>query len=354
MHTTSVLLVALILSIVFGLILLIRIGRHIENLSDETTNNKTASPENFEKTTVSAETQNVETPSPALFAKKKTFADAIRQLFLGAKNLADILPELEEILLTADVGIDATETLITKLQQQKNVNSLDDAFNYLKKEISVLLTPKNDFTITKSDMPFVIYIVGVNGVGKTTTIGKLASQFKALGHSVLLVAADTFRAAAVDQLKVWAERNAVDCIAGNSNADPASVIVDGLRSAKAKGCDVVLIDTAGRLHTKTNLMQELQKMARMCDKELNKPADEIFLVLDAITGQNGLAQAQIFFEAIPLSGIILTKYDSTSKGGVILSVAQKTQLPVRYIGLGEKIEDLKKFDAADFVERIFA
>lgn len=286
---------------------------------------------------------------------KDNFAAKLKQLVTGGdQKLSDIVPRVEETLITADVGIAATEKLIRKVFEEKKADSAERAFELLKTEIQNILTPQTAFHIGDSHKPFVIYLVGVNGVGKTTTIGKLASQIKASGKTVMMVAADTFRAAAVEQLKVWSERNAVDFIGGAANADPSSVIVDGLRSAKAKNVDVVLVDTAGRLHTKSNLMQELQKMVRMSEKELGRPPNEIFLVVDAITGQNGFSQAKVFLEAVPVSGVILTKYDATSKGGIIISIADQTGIPIRYVGLGEKIEDLKKFDAKDFVEKLFA
>jgi len=285
---------------------------------------------------------------------KDNFASRLKNLVAGGdQKLVDIVPRVEETLITADVGIDATEKLIRKVFEEKKPDSPEQAFELLKTEIRSILTPKTDFHIEASQRPFVIYLVGVNGVGKTTTIGKLASQIKAAGKTVLMVAADTFRAAAVEQLKVWSERNDVAFVGGAANADPSSVIVDGLRSAKAKGVDVVLVDTAGRLHTKSNLMQELQKMVRMSEKELGRAPDEVFLVVDAITGQNGFAQAKVFLEAIPVSGIVLTKYDATSKGGIIISIVDQTGIPIRYVGLGEKIEDLKKFDATEFVEKLF-
>lgn len=288
-----------------------------------------------------------------IFSKQESLGAKIKSLFLSDQASQDLQSRLEETLITADAGIHVTEDLIRHVFDQKQ-NSPDAILEKLKREIKIRLTPKTDFKITTEQMPFVIYLVGVNGVGKTTTIGKLASQFKKDGHRVMMVAADTFRAAAVEQLKIWAQNNDVLFHGGQEQADPSSVIVDGLNAARARSADVVLVDTAGRLHTKSNLMEELKKMARMCNKVLNKNPNEIFLVIDAITGQNGFHQAKVFLEAVPVTGLVLTKYDATAKGGIILSIAHETGLPVRYVGLGEKVEDLKKFSADDFVEKLFA
>lgn len=293
--------------------------------------------------------------STSVLQKKNDFASKIKGLLLGSdKRLEDLIPDLEEVLLTADVGVSATEKLLQGLVDDNSIQSKEDALIYLKSQIQNKLTAKDEFHIPKQDDPYVIYLVGVNGVGKTTTIGKLAKQFKEQGHHVMLVAADTFRAAAVEQLKIWSDRNDVSFVGGKTGADPSSVIVDGLRSAKAKNINVVLVDTAGRLQTKQNLMTELQKMVRMSEKELGRNPDQIFLVVDAITGQNGFQQAQIFMEAIPLSGVVLTKYDATSKGGIILSIVEQTKIPIRFIGLGEGIHDLKPFNAKDFTDRLFS
>lgn len=296
----------------------------------------------------------VDVAATSLFIKDN-FASKLKSVFLGGNgSIADIVPQIEETLLGADVGVAATEKLVHHLVDAKSVNNKEQAFDFMKSEISKILTPKNEFLISQDKRPFVIYLVGVNGVGKTTTIGKLACQFKDAGHKVMLVAADTFRAAAVEQLRIWSERNQVDFIGGETEADPSSVIVNGLRAAKSRNIDVVLVDTAGRLQTKSNLMNELQKMVRMSEKEIGRNPDEIFLVVDAITGQNGFSQAQIFLEAIPLSGVVLTKYDATSKGGIIISIVTQTGLPIRYVGLGEKIHDLKKFNAEEFVQKLFS
>jgi fused signal recognition particle receptor len=292
----------------------------------------------------------------ALFAPKLSFGEGLKQVLLGGidKDYTTAIPELEDHLLASDVGVQATQDLIQALLSRKDIRTKEQALSFLKMEITRLLTPQKPFALPEVGRePFVIYLVGINGVGKTTSIGKLANQFKAQGRKIMLVAGDTFRAAAADQLKIWAERNGVDCISGQAEADPSSVIVDGLRAAKARGIDVVLVDTAGRLHTKQNLMSELQKMVRACEKELGKKPEETWLVVDSVTGQNGFNQAQIFLQAVPLTGIILTKYDATAKGGIIIAITKKTGIPIRYVGLGEAIEDLKAFEAATFVERLF-
>jgi fused signal recognition particle receptor len=294
------------------------------------------------------------TNSAQITQNKNSLGNKIKFLFRSDKRLEDIVPELEEVLLTADMGIEATEELTAAVLANKNLTTLEQAFEYLQTHLADKLAAKTKFSIDTSNKPYVIYLVGVNGVGKTTTIGKLACQYKKQGHNVLLVAADTFRAAAVEQLRIWSEKNEVGFIGGKTGADPSSVIVDGLRSAKSKGVDVVLVDTAGRLQTKQNLMNELSKMTRMCDKELGKNPEQILLVVDAITGQNGFQQAKIFTEAVDLTGVVLTKYDATSKGGIIFSIVKQTGLPIRYVGFGEGIEDLKEFDQQEFVERIFA
>lgn len=290
----------------------------------------------------------------ALFSSEKNFAYRLKKLLQNSNEDFDsIIPHIEEILLSADVGLDVTEDLIQTIAKQKNLKTNAERMDALKTEMTRRLTPQTDFKIQTEHKPFVIYLVGVNGVGKTTTIGKLAKQFKDQGLKVMLVAADTFRAAAVEQLRIWSEKNQVAFSGGHDGMDPSAVIVDGLQSAVSKKMDVVLVDTAGRLHTKSGLMQELQKMVRMSEKVLQKKPDEIFLVLDAITGQNGFSQAKIFFEAIPVSGIVLTKYDATSKGGIVLAITSATGIPIRYVGMGEGILDLQYFDPHRFIEKIF-
>ncbi len=292
--------------------------------------------------------------SAALFSQQKNFAQRIKTLWLNsAEDLTTTLPQIEEILLTADVGVAMTESLLKTVFKNHQPQTGTQAIAALKQEIAKQLTPAAPWHCDSAQKPCVIYLVGVNGVGKTTTIGKLAKQFKDQGKKVLLVAADTFRAAAVEQLRQWAQKNGVAFSGGRENSDPSAAIVDGLQKALAQNADVVLVDTAGRLHTKSNLMEELKKMTRMSEKVLAKAPDQTWLVIDAITGQNGFQQANIFWEASPLTGVILTKYDATAKGGVILSIVKETKLPIRYIGLGEGIDDLQPFDPQAFVTKIF-
>lgn len=297
--------------------------------------------------------KNTHTHEP-IFKPSESLGAKIKKLFSTDGNLPHLQSKLEETLLAADTGIQITEDLIHTAFQNESDSSA--VLHKLKTEIKNRLTVNKDkdFVIDPAKKPFVIYLVGVNGAGKTTTIGKLACQFNKDGHRVMMIAADTFRAAAVEQLKIWSEHNDVLFHGGPEHADPASVIVDGLNAARSREADVVLVDTAGRLHTKSNLMQELQKMSRMCDKVLGRAPDEVFLVIDAITGQNGFQQARLFLDAVPVTGIVLTKYDATAKGGIILSIVHETGLPVRYVGLGEKVEDLKRFSADEFVEKMFS
>jgi fused signal recognition particle receptor len=278
-------------------------------------------------------------------------------LFLGNKTIDDdLLEELETQLLTADLGIDATQTLIDNLTQRLARNQLRDSemlFEALRDDMVSLLSPvQQPLLIDQQEGPFVILMVGINGVGKTTTIGKLAKQFQNEGKSVMLAAGDTFRAAAVEQLQVWGERNNIPVIAQQSGADSASVIFDGLQAAKARNIDILIADTAGRLHTQSNLMEELKKVKRVMGKlDIGAP-HEVMLVLDAGTGQNALNQATQFQQIVDVTGITLTKLDGTAKGGIIFAIAKKLGLPIRYIGVGEAIDDLRPFNAADFVDAL--
>jgi fused signal recognition particle receptor len=285
--------------------------------------------------------------------------DALASLTLGQKSVSDeLLEDIEATLLMADIGIDATTKIINRLTQSLERHQLRDPETLttaVKQELLNILEPcSQPLQIPKQDNPFVILVVGVNGVGKTTTIGKLAKRLQAQGHSVMLAAGDTFRAAAVEQLQTWGERNNIHVVAQHTGADSASVIYDGLQSAKAKGVDVLIADTAGRLHTKSNLMDELKKVKRIMGKLDETAPHEVLLVIDAGTGQNALSQAKQFNEAMALTGLVLTKLDGTAKGGVIFALAKQLGIPIRFIGVGEGIDDLQDFHADAFVEALFA
>jgi fused signal recognition particle receptor len=282
----------------------------------------------------------------------------LASLPIGQKEINDdLLEEIEASLIMADVGVDATTKIIRHLTQSVERHQLDDGLALsvaLKQELLSILKPCNvPLQIPKQDTPFVILVVGVNGAGKTTTIGKLAKRLQAQGHSVMLAAGDTFRAAAVEQLQVWGARNNIHVVAQHTGADSASVIYDGLQSAQAKGIDVLIADTAGRLHTKSNLMDELKKVKRIMGKLDPTAPHEVLLVLDAGTGQNALSQAKLFNETVALTGLVLTKLDGTAKGGVIFALAKHTGIPIRFIGIGEGIDDLQDFDAELFVDALF-
>ena len=295
---------------------------------------------------------------------RDTFIGKLRKaLFAGRKIDAALLLEVEEILITSDVGVGATDRIIERLKGRVKRDKLEEAdviVDVLKEEITDMLeaspSSHNDktFYVDTDKRPHVILVIGVNGVGKTTTIGKMAHNYKKAGRTVLIGAADTFRAAANEQLEVWAERAGVDIIQQKQGADPAAVAYDTLSAAKARNTDVVIIDTAGRLHNKTSLMQELEKISRVMKKVKPEAPDDVFLVLDATTGQNALQQAKEFTKVAPLTGIILTKLDGTAKGGAVLAIAEALNIPVRYIGVGEKIDDLQVFDPGAFVEAMFA
>lgn len=285
---------------------------------------------------------------------KKTKENISKKLFFAfsARALDDEFYEsLEEALLAGDVGITATQTIIDDLKDrifENKVKSPEDAKELLKD----IMVENIDYEVEEYAYPLVILLSGVNGVGKTTAIGKLANMFKQQGKSVVVAAADTFRAAASEQLEVWGERAGVRVIRHNEGADPAAVVYDAVSSAKAKGTDVILVDTAGRLHNKKNLMEELKKICRVVERELPDADFRKYLVLDATTGQNAVQQAEIFSEAIDTDGIVLTKLDGTAKGGVVLAISIELELPVLYVGVGEKIDDLIPFDAKDFVDAL--
>lgn len=268
------------------------------------------------------------------------------------------LDAMEESLIAADVGVKASQKLMDKLRQLWPVNEVDteqDMASYLKTALTqVLQGSVSSQNIRQfSARPWVILFLGVNGVGKTTTIGKLAAQYRNAGKKVLLVAGDTFRAAAIEQLDVWGQRVGVEVVKHRPGADPSAVVFDGMQAAKSRGMDALLIDTAGRLHTKTHLIEELKKIRRVISREQADAPHETLLVLDATTGQNGLQQARVFKEATDISGIVLTKLDGTAKGGVIISIQEELSVPVKYIGVGEDIEDLQPFDPSQFVQALF-
>jgi fused signal recognition particle receptor len=287
------------------------------------------------------------------------FSDGVANLLLGKKEIDDdLLEDLETQLVMADVGVEATREIMAKLTERvgrKELTDSDALFEALIKELQDILAPCEQPLVINTDIhkPYVILMVGINGVGKTTTIGKLAKQFQAKGKSVMLAAGDTFRAAAVEQLQVWGDRNGVPVIAQHTGADSASVLYDALEAATARGTDILIADTAGRLHTKDNLMGELEKVVRVMKKIDPEAPHEVMLVLDAGTGQNAINQAVHFQKSVGVTGLTLTKLDGTAKGGVIFALAKQLGLPVRFIGIGEGINDLRPFDANDFTRALF-
>ncbi len=294
---------------------------------------------------------------------RDSFVDKIQvTLGIGKKVNDDLLDEIEEILITSDIGVTTSEILMESIKdrvRKEKKEKGEEVFEILKEEIEKLLitspSAQNDanYSINEEKKPHVIMVIGVNGVGKTTTIGKLAYNYKQTGKKVIIGAADTFRAAANEQLEIWAERAGVQIVQQSQGADPAAVTFDTLSSAKSKNADVVIIDTAGRLHNKGNLMAELEKMSRVMKKVVPTAPDEVFLVLDATTGQNAIQQAKEFLKVANITGIVLTKLDGTAKGGVVIPIACELQIPVRYIGVGEKIDDLQVFIPKDFVDALF-
>ncbi len=287
---------------------------------------------------------------------RETFVTRVDRLVLGKKEIdEDLLEELEEILITSDLGVMTTQVLIDSVQQKVKRKELDDPNRlkeYLQQEILRFLDVTKR-TLDFSKKPFVILVVGVNGVGKTTTIGKLAQRFQAQGKKVLLVAGDTFRAAAGEQLEIWAGRSGAEIIRQKEGSDPSAVVFDAVKAARAREIDIVLIDTAGRLHTRVNLMEELKKIHRVVQKEIPDGPHQTWLVLDATMGQNAISQARIFNEAMEINGIILTKLDGTAKGGIIVGICNELKIPIEYIGIGEKAEDLQPFNPEEFVRALF-
>ncbi len=288
---------------------------------------------------------------------KAGFVDNIQNVVtLGKKIDRDVLEELEELLILSDVGVETSEKIIENLEEKSKrepIKSSDDVINLLKRELAQVFKDLPEQSIDMSQRPHVISVIGVNGTGKTTTIGKLANILKQQNKKVMLAAADTFRAAAIEQLCVWAERTASEVIQPQTGADPASVAYDAYNSAVAKDMDVLIIDTAGRLHTKVNLMAELDKIHRVIQRQNPNVPHQVLMVMDATTGQNGLVQAKKFAESVNITGIVLTKLDGTAKGGIVFSIVKELGIPVRYIGLGEQIDDLQEFDADLFVEALF-
>ncbi|EAU5334311.1 signal recognition particle-docking protein FtsY [Salmonella enterica] len=293
----------------------------------------------------------------SLLKTKENLGSGFISLYRGKKIDDDLFEELEEQLLIADVGVETTRKIIANLTEGASSKQLKDAealYGLLKDEMGEILAKVDEPLNIEGKTPFVILMVGVNGVGKTTTIGKLARQFEQQGKSVMLAAGDTFRAAAVEQLQVWGQRNNIPVIAQHTGADSASVIFDAIQAAKARNVDVLIADTAGRLQNKSHLMEELKKIVRVMKKLDEEAPHEVMLTIDASTGQNAVSQAKLFHEAVGLTGITLTKLDGTAKGGVIFSVADQFGIPIRYIGVGERIEDLRPFKADDFIEALFA
>lgn len=290
---------------------------------------------------------------------RSSITEGISNVILGKKEIDDdLLEEIETQLLMSDMGVEATMAIIENLTDRISRKQLSDAnslFQAMEEEMTALLEPVNiPFSIDATKQPYVVLMVGINGAGKTTTIGKLAKKFQNEGHSVMLAAGDTFRAAAVEQLQIWGERNNIPVIAQHTGADSASVIYDAIEAGKARNIDIVIADTAGRLHTQSNLMDELAKVKRVASKIDDTAPHEIMLVVDAGTGQNALNQAMEFNNTVGLTGITVTKLDGTAKGGIIFAIANKLNIPIRFIGVGESIDDLRPFDAKEFVQALLS
>jgi fused signal recognition particle receptor len=282
----------------------------------------------------------------------------VTQIFTGRTKIDDELyDELEETLIESDVGVQTAARLVTRLREatrKQRLSTAAEVTDWLKGEIERILSEGDRGIRWSPNAPTLILVVGVNGTGKTTSVAKLAQHFSGSGKRVMMAAADTFRAAAIDQLQVWADRVGVDIVRHKEGADPAAVVFDAVQAAKTRGADVVLADTAGRLHTKTNLMEELKKVGRVAERALERPADEALLVLDATIGQNAVAQAKSFAEALPVTGIVLTKMDGTARGGVIITVKDELGIPIKFVGTGEKASDLDIFRPKEFADALFA
>jgi len=303
----------------------------------------------------------------AVAATRENLADRIDTVIGSRREIdAAVLDELEEALIGADIGVATAMEIIEKARQQisrKQLNDVDELKRLIKSELREILdraernrkqgTVASEIEVPLEIRPYIIMVVGVNGVGKTTTIGKLAHRIKSEGNEVLICAADTFRAAANDQLAIWAERSGVPLIQQKPGTDPSAVLFDSIQAAKARNADVLIIDTAGRLHTKTNLMQELEKMRRIASREVESAPHEVLLIMDAVTGQNGLEQARQFTRAVPVTGLVLTKLDGTAKGGIVIAIAKELGIPIRYVGVGEQMNDLIEFSPEAYINGLF-
>jgi fused signal recognition particle receptor len=303
----------------------------------------------------------------AVASTRETLSEKIESVVAGKREIdADVLDQLEEALIGADIGVQTTLQIIEKARQEIKRNQLGDVNELkrlIKSELRAILdaaehnrkrgTVASETEVPLDIRPYMIMIVGVNGVGKTTTIGKLAHRIKSEGNEVLICAADTFRAAANDQLAIWAERSGVPLVQQKPGTDPSAVLWDSIGAARARNADVLIIDTAGRLHTKTNLMQELEKMRRVASREIEGAPHEVLLIIDAVTGQNGLEQARQFTRAVPVTGLVLTKLDGTAKGGIVIAIAKELGIPIRYVGVGEQMNDLIEFSPDAFVNGLF-
>jgi fused signal recognition particle receptor len=328
-----------------------------ENKSEE---NNTSTEEQKEPNEISSSYENKKgffgRLKERLTKTRETLISRVDHLVLGKKEIdEDLLDELEEILITSDLGVLTTQALIDSVQQKvkrKELNDPEKLRETLQQEILRFLEVPRKIP-DYSQKPFIILVIGVNGVGKTTTIGKLAQKFREQGKKVLLVAGDTFRAAAGEQLEIWAGRSGAEIIRRKEGSDPSAVVYDGVKAARSRGMDVVLIDTAGRLHTRVNLMEELKKTRRVIQKEVPHGPHQTWLILDATMGQNAISQARLFNEALEVDGIILTKLDGTAKGGIIVGICNELKIPIEYIGIGEKVDDLQPFNAEEFVRALF-
>jgi fused signal recognition particle receptor len=303
----------------------------------------------------------------AVSSTRESISEKIDTVFAGKREIdADVLDQLEEALIGADIGVQTSLEIIDKARtqvQRKQLNDVDELKRLIKSELTAILnsaernrkrgTVASETEVPLDIKPYVIMIVGVNGVGKTTTIGKLSHRIKSEGNEVLICAADTFRAAANDQLAIWAERSGVPLVQQKPGTDPSAVLFDSIGAARARNADVLIIDTAGRLHTKTNLMQELEKMRRISGREVEGAPHEVLLVIDAVTGQNGLEQARQFTRAVPVTGLVLTKLDGTAKGGIVIAIAKELGIPIRYVGVGEQMNDLIEFSPEAYINGLF-